>query len=208
VVVTETLPQLLPDKFHLGLAVGIGASSLTDPSQRLPIDSTDDFKGLQPGRWLQLASFVRQGPLLTQLPPVSRSIELNPVDALFGGSIQLSGYHLPRLRLRSGEALSVVLAWQARLKPSIDYTVFVHLTNDQGELVAQSDAFPGWLGPQPTSQWPEDQIVMDSHRLTLPSDLVPGHYTLQVGLYDSQTMTRLSRRDGTSTIDLARITVE
>jgi hypothetical protein len=49
---------------------------------------------------------------------------------------------------------------------------------------------------------------MDSHNLTLPTDLLPGSYVLQVGLYDNQTMTRLSRRNGTSTIDLARIMVE
>jgi hypothetical protein len=34
-------------------------------------------------------------------------------------------------------------------------------------------------------------MVLDGHQLAIPADASPGHYRLQVGLYDWQTMERL-----------------
>jgi uncharacterized membrane protein len=208
IVVTETLPQLLPDIFHLGLAVG-PESSFADPGQRLPITAVSaDMHRFDPGRWVQLATFQRFGPTLTRLPAALSPDSLTVVEANFGPAIRLSGFHLAQTDLHPGATLSVLLRWAADKPPQADYTVFLHLLAGDGRLVAQSDAYPTWLTPQPTSQWPLHQPRFDSHQLHLPADLPPGEYTLQVGLYNVQTLQRLSRPDSSDTFTLGQIRVE
>jgi hypothetical protein len=73
--------------------------------------------------------------------------------------------------------------------------------------VAQNDAYPTWLTPQATSSWSLYQPVLDSHSLNLPADLAPGRYTLQVGLYDVQTLKRLPLPDSSDAFTLGQIQV-
>ncbi|MCB0164523.1 MAG: DUF2079 domain-containing protein [Anaerolineae bacterium] len=205
VITTETLPQLLPDSFHLGIAAGPD-HSLGDPRLRYPISTRSDAGvRLQPGNWVQLASFTRQGPFLTHLPPKSSLMPLVPVQAQFGSAIHLTGY---RLMAHSETGLQVLLKWVATEPLPADFTVFIHLLASDGTLVSQSDAFPRWLTPQPTSQWPPQQSLLDSHLLTLPADLPPDTYTLQLGLYNAQTLERLPMPDGRNALELDHVRLE
>ncbi|MCB0033302.1 MAG: hypothetical protein KDE51_04760, partial [Anaerolineales bacterium] len=66
------------------------------------------------------------------------------------------------------------------------YTVFIHVLDKQGNLVAQQDSMPqagGW----PTTCWRPDEIVTDRHSLTVTS----GNYELVMGLYWFETGERL-----------------
>jgi hypothetical protein len=60
--------------------------------------------------------------------------------------------------------------------------VFLHLIGRDGQRVAQRDELllDGYYQP---TVWPEDEMVVDRHVLTLPSDLAPGRYRLEMGLY-------------------------
>jgi uncharacterized membrane protein len=207
VVVTETLPQLLPDTFHLGLAVGNGSDSLINTNLRWLVTTAPPVMG-RPGNWAQLASFTRQGPFLTQTPPVISYRRFTDIRQQFGSAILLTGYTQPDTSLPPGDVIKILLRWETTEPLSTDYTVFVHLLDSQGNLVSQSDSFPTWLTPQPTSQWPAGYPIPDHHTLYLPPDLPPGTYTPLVGLYDPQTVERLSQPDGTTTFQLGPITVE
>ncbi len=71
-----------------------------------------------------------------------------------------------------------------------DQTVFVHVRNAAGEVVAQFDANPvSNLGPLGT--WVPGDLVRERRPLLLPATLAPGHYTLAVGLYNWQSTERL-----------------
>ncbi len=206
-VVTETLPQLLPDTFHLGLAVG-PEGSFSDPTQRFPLASKPDQTiRLQPGHWAQLATFQRQGPFLIHLPATSSRQPLISVEVRFDPAIRLTGFWLDKNILYPGETLPILLQWTADQPPTTDFTVFIHLLASDGRRVAQSDAYPTWLIPQPTSQWSLHQSVLDSHRLRLPTDLSAGVYSLQLGLYNAQTLKRLPLADGSDTFTLAQIQI-
>ena len=104
------------------------------------------------------------------------------------------------------------LAWQAVAPDGRDYTVFVHLLDGAGELVAQSDG-PPQGGAYPTSIWSAGEQVADTRALALPGDLPPGEYTLFVGLYDPASGARLPAIDVTGTrapndaVELARIVI-
>ncbi|MEW5957225.1 MAG: DUF2079 domain-containing protein [Chloroflexota bacterium] len=208
VIVTQTLPQLLPDAFHLGLAVGPDGS-LTDPARRYPVTGGEPVQAsrLFPGRWAQLASFARRGPFLSRLPATPTLHPLTLTDAGFGPAIQLTGYWFDPHDLQPGRSFPVLLRWTARRPPEADYTVFIHLLAADGRLVAQNDAVPTWLTATPTSQWPVEQALLDSHALTPPDNLPAGAYTLQVGLYDPQTLERLIQPDGSNVFRLGEVEV-
>lgn len=208
-VVTETLPQLLPEVFHLGLAVG-PEDGFGDPGRRYPIAAAE-AKGTWPypaGRWIQLASFRRQGPFLTHLRARPTLAPLKPIGVSFGQNLRLVSAWIDGSGARPGSELPVVLLWQADTPPRFDLTVFIHLLAGDGRLVAQSDAFPTWLTPAPTSRWPAGQPQLDGHRLSLPADLPPGLYSLEVGLYRSGTLERQALVDGRSTFPLGQVRVE
>jgi hypothetical protein len=109
------------------------------------------------------------------------------LDANFGGQVRMLGYTFDAAadRLR--------LVWQASPRAWADYTVFLHIVDAQGKRVAGQDSQP----PVPTSQWGHGEVVIDERAVSVPDDLSPGRYHLEVGLYQAQTGQRLSVLDPT-----------
>jgi hypothetical protein len=94
-----------------------------------------------------------------------------------------------------GKELPVTLRWQAASPARKDYTVFLHLRDPSGRMIATGDATPTWFIPRPTSQWPANAEVWDAHTLVLSADLLPGRYDLVIGWYYWETGERLARVD-------------
>jgi hypothetical protein len=82
--------------------------------------------------------------------------------------------------------LYLQLHWLLNQASDRDWTVFTHLLRraEDGSFVqvAGSDSPPG-AGSLPTSRWQAGWRVLDEYQIALPADLVPGTYTLAVGLY-------------------------
>jgi hypothetical protein len=92
--------------------------------------------------------------------------------------------------------LEVSLRWRALEAPRTTYTVFLHLIGPDGERVAQRDELLLQGYYQPTV-WPQDRAVVDRHVLSLPADLAPGRYRLEMGLYSPEDQeTILPSSDG------------
>lgn len=91
---------------------------------------------------------------------------------------------------RPGETQPLVLRWYAAEAVPVDYTVFVHLLDEAGQLATQADSPPldGWY---PTSWWAAGERVTDERAFPLPGDLPTGSYQLVAGLYDPATGQRL-----------------
>ena len=96
---------------------------------------------------------------------------------------------LPRIQVRAGHSLPVVLYWQAVAPLSANYRVFVHLDGLNGQTYASADE----LNPAdiPTSAWPPALYLRNPLTIALPQGLPPIRYTLTTGLYDHHTGTRL-----------------
>lgn len=105
-----------------------------------------------------------------------------------------------------GARLRVSLVWIARAQPSADYTVFVHVLDDAGALLAQHDG-PPQAGARPTSLWRPGQSVVDVHEFVLPADSAAGAITLVAGMYLPATGARLSFQDGSDGVRLGRYSV-
>lgn len=122
--------------------------------------------------------------------------------AIFDNEIALNSYRLSQSPLSPGAALCVELGWSAAKTPASDYTVFVHLVDSQGQVVAQNDMQPQG-GFAPTSQWKPGSEIIDRHGVMLPASLPAGEYTIRVGFYRSDDQAPVLP----GAIDLTRISV-
>ncbi len=114
----------------------------------------------------------------------------NAVRQNFGNLIQLAGYDMGTRVRRPGETLHVILYWQALAPIRVNYSVFVHVRGEGETLWARQDAWPQ-QGASPTSTWRIGDLITDTYDLTLQPDTPPGAYDVEVGVYDSSTVTRL-----------------
>lgn len=105
-----------------------------------------------------------------------------PVSANFGDQIRLLGYY-PEIDadVRSGDTIETTLFWKAVQPLTIDYQSFLHILDEQGNIVAQQDKLNP--GDFPTRRWPEDKYVADRFELMLPPGLPPGVYTATAGIW-------------------------
>jgi len=128
-------------------------------------------------------------------PPVAADFDPPwPSGAHFDNRFRLLGYEIPQTGVRPGSNLIITLYWEALSPDGRDYTVFVHLLNEAGELVAQSDGPPRG-GTYPTSLWSDGEQIPDERAILLPPGTPPGRYTLLVGLYDPAGGARLPAYD-------------
>ena len=131
------------------------------------------FRGGQPA-----GTSARIGPLKVAgvSPPAD---DARPLGTFGGGQIALLGVQ----RTAGG----VSLRWRALAAPRADYTVFVHVLDAAGKLLAQQDG-PPRDGSYPTSLWSAGEVVDDPHALALPAQ--PG-LRLEIGLYTYPDLRRL-----------------
>jgi hypothetical protein len=115
------------------------------------------------------------------------------IDAQLGDHVELFGYTMSPTIIAAGDTLSVTLFWRSDGLISADNHVFVHVIDENGDLVAQHDGVPSSRG-RPTWGWQEGEVVRDAHPVSLPADLPGGTYTVSVGMYDYGTKARLPAR--------------
>jgi hypothetical protein len=116
-----------------------------------------------------------------------------PVGATFGDQIKLKSVAIGGDAMPGGE-LTVTLYWEALRPPDDDYTVFVHLIDEQDKTLAGHDDRP-MGGRYTTLAWLPGQLVPDEHPIALPAELSAGLYRLRVGLYRPETGDRLPVAD-------------
>lgn len=136
------------------------------------------------------------------LQPYSRGYQAElaqvQIQQRFEGSVMLLGYDLPARPAHPADTITIRFYWQALGEVAANYQVFVHLLDQSGAIVTQSDKLHP--GDFPTTRWPLDRLVTDPHLLILPPDLPAGEYHVLVGLYDRGTGIRnmLLNSDGQS----------
>jgi spermidine synthase len=114
-----------------------------------------------------------------------------PIGARFGEAIVLEGL----TTRRDGERLVATLVWRAEGDIPTNYVAFVHLLDERGAIVAQSDQPPA-AGAAPTGGWLPGQRIEDVHRLAAES----GGVRLAIGLYDPRTGRRLATPGGDAVV--------
>lgn len=166
-----TIPEWSPAPSLYWIRLGL----LDDAGDRIRLADLDsDMVVLGPWRL--------QPSELPAMPPQA-------ADYRLGMDIYLVGYEIQPARADGEHLLHVDLHWVADAVPEVDYTVYAHLVDGEGNLVGQHDG-PPRDGEYPTSWWLSEQIVVDRHTIDL-SELSVDTVWLQVGIYDPTTMERL-----------------
>jgi hypothetical protein len=142
-------------------------------------------------RGRQLSDSIELGRVqVRRSEPVDLSETVPVGPFVFDEQMDLVGYRLANNTARPGNYFRVLLYWQGRADVSGDYTVFVHLTDEEGQVLAQGDSAPAG-GIYPTWAWIPGEVVEDEHLVPLEIDVPPGTYHLAIGLYEVDTLRRL-----------------
>jgi hypothetical protein len=181
--------QAVPYQLRLALPVGLATGVYTLSLQRFD-PAGGDLQPLADGsgqiaQRLTLATVKVPAP---QAPPGLIATERFGSDI---GLLGTSGQRLQSVTAQPGATISIPLRWLALDAPANDYTVFVHLLDSTGKLVAQADG-PPLAGQYPTTAWDRGELVADTRQLQLPANLAAGRYVVHVGWYLPATGSRLA----------------
>jgi hypothetical protein len=124
-------------------------------------------------------------------------------EAVFDQKIKLLGYELTMDAQRN---VRLILYWRALGLMDTPYTVFVHLLDANGNLLASADAEPG-NGEFPTTGWIENEYITDTRVFPSVAEIPPGEYHIAIGWYDATTGVRLKIPDGKDKIVLEGLTL-
>jgi hypothetical protein len=97
----------------------------------------------------------------------------------------------------AGGSLELELVWQAETSPVGNYKGFVHLVDESGSIISQSDREPSV--DYPTNHWLSGEVVVDTRTLAIPEDASAGSYALIAGLYDPVSAVRLKASESNGT---------
>ncbi len=124
-----------------------------------------------------------------------------PLKADFSGQTTLLGVDCPQVcQTGPGETVTLTLYWRSDSPTNTSYTIFTHLLDSNETVLINADHVPQKITPA----WVPNEIITDPITLTLPPDLPPGSYPLEVGLYDATdpAFPRLPLLDGQTRIIL------
>lgn len=129
----------------------------------------------------------------------------HPANARVGESMSFLGWDTSpaadkALTVGRSQTLTLDLVWRADASMSESYTVFVHLIDGSGRVVADADSPPN-RGLYPTDRWKPGEPVRDRHTLTVPAGIEPGAYAVEIGMYRPATGERLFVNDGAGRTD-------
>jgi 4-amino-4-deoxy-L-arabinose transferase-like glycosyltransferase len=201
-VFSDTLTLTLPDNLLRPAALWLDVA-LTDPPTQRSLPALNE----------KVEEISRHVTRLGIPPDEQPDLQdIRQMGVLFDDALVLVGIDLPaeEVNATAGDLLRFRLIWQATTSFTDDATVFLHVLNEAGQVVAQGDGPP--LGGQyPTSVWRPGQYLADERQIMLPPDIPPGRYQLVAGLYwpaNGQRLAITSNPDRPDSITLAYITVE
>ena len=131
-----------------------------------------------------------------KLVPPSWPTPSQPALAQLGESILLMDVAIgaETAVFQPGDSVTIHVQWQAIQPPLTSYTTLIHLAESGQPPLATGDNQP--LGGQyPTHAWAAGEVINDQYQLIIPADLANGwangRYPLWLGMYDSDSLTRL-----------------
>ena len=143
------------------------------------------------GQAVDDAGFLQVLHVLPRTPP-----SLDGADRMvyrLGEEIELVGSRLDAAEGTADRLLRVHLFWRTRKPLTQNYTVFVHVLDQENAVIAQADG-PPLNGAYPTSWWYAGQIIEDVHDVRL-DNLASTDLRIAVGMYLLESGERLEVKD-------------
>ncbi len=168
------------------------------------------------GQPLGQASFRGYEVLWYQLPPhgtFSLTSEVNPIDVDFADQISLVGYayggrgagatsneaEVEARVVPAGKKMWAVLQWQLQQEVDRNYKVALFLKDNRGHLIGQDDRQLINDRHLYTPSWWLDEVVINVYDPLVPDGTPPGQYTVEVAVYEPESLARLDVLDANGT---------
>jgi 4-amino-4-deoxy-L-arabinose transferase-like glycosyltransferase len=184
---TAALEQLAHDFSRLWLLRAY--DTVTDPKALIRAWLADNATIIEDQPFAGESNIRVQGYLLNARTPS------NSQPILFTDGMALAHWQLPQQTWQAGQPVYLKLWWTTTAKPQVDYKMSLKLWTPGGSLAAQGqDTWPVGSLYRATS-WPTGEVVYQPAQITLPGDIPPGEYWLNVELYHPETIQPLRRQD-------------
>jgi hypothetical protein len=127
------------------------------------------------------------------LTNIGNDVALRSAKARAGFALRRGIWDEP-LPVSRNQPLHLTLQWRVLTRPRTSYTIFIHLIDGSGaswlghDYTPLGGAFPSYLW---FPKWLEGQEVIDPYRLVIPEDIPPGHYWLEIGMYEMGSIRRI-----------------
>lgn len=105
-----------------------------------------------------------------------------------GSAIRLLAYELSDAVVAPGDSVQATFYLQAKAPMETNYNVLVRLLAPDGREVWRDE---GWPWGAPTRAWPVREVRPDGHTITVPADLPPDVYQIELSFYDPATLDTL-----------------
>jgi 4-amino-4-deoxy-L-arabinose transferase-like glycosyltransferase len=105
-------------------------------------------------------------------------------------------------RTQPGDEATLYTLWQVLAPLPADLAIFLHVSDDTGEVAAQFDG----LDAAAQTLYPDD-VILQRHVITPPPDTAAGPLALQLGLYRRSDGSRLQTADKRDVIDVGQCSV-
>ena len=138
-------------------------------------------------------------PAYTPPPmPIPSDSPTQPLAAFGAGGMQIELVEAAASAavVMPGDEVQMDVAFRSRAALADDWSLFIHLVDGTGLIVAQLDTMPGG-GLRPTSGWREGGILSDSYTISIPETVyTPNRARWQLGFYNHRSGERLLRAGG------------
>ena len=151
---------------------------------------------------LDATPFIEQK--LQQLPATGAAVSVTyPIT--FENGLALAGYEMtrPSEGFIPSEGLGVNTYWRVTGPITPPLTVFVHLLDAQGNIVAQDDSFGA-----AARMLEAGDVIVQRHSLKSEQPIPPGAYQLAVGLYNPDTLNRFKTETGIDRLVLGTVEIK
>lgn len=178
VMITLGLRTLLPARARATVFASIGLFMFA-------ITAASPFIFISP-------KYVDPPPLTKdQLTRIPHQLNSDFGSLTFPPEMRLLGYDVDRSSVKPNESIRLTLYWQSLVEMDRDWSVFVHVVDENEIVIAQRDTYPG-LGLMPTRKWSVGRTLADTYVIALPATTyAPSKARIEIGLYDYATGERL-----------------
>lgn len=133
---------------------------------------------------------------VAHITPKEKAPPSHPREYKLGDEVRFLGFDLERDTYSTGEAIHLVLHWEALSPMDTSYVVFTHLLGQEynpqrGNFIwGQVDSIP-LGGSYPTTGWAPGERIADEYWIPIDPQAPQGDYELEVGMYEPATGVRL-----------------
>jgi hypothetical protein len=155
----------------------------TDPGHLAHMPDYADYIAWREAEYAPLGRFHRDFQAYTLYAPKDHPV---PVKGNFARGPKLLGAEPMLATVAAGDTVEVATAWQGPAEPDAEYVATVRLVDLAGQEWAQSDTSLFADDPDDDRKsfaWEPSELVGQRIPLTVPADLPPGRYRVELGMY-------------------------